>query len=131
MAVKRRNREPSVARILIVDDEEAILTLLGTMLERAGHEVLSATSSDHALEILAKEKIEVAIIDLVMPGTGGLTLIMEHLAARPELGVVAMSGRLPIGRDSMRGLGSTLKIRSYLPKPFTADDLTKAISEAL
>jgi len=120
-----------VARILIVDDEEAILAILTPMLERGGHEVVSAESSDRALEILESDRVDIAIIDLVMPGKGGLTLIMEHLAARKDIGLVAMSGKLPVGSDSMLGLGNALRIGAFLPKPFTMDDLQKAISDAM
>ncbi len=128
MALKRGG---SVARILVVDDEPAILELLKRLLERNGHEVLVAQNADAAVAILRTSNPEIAIVDLVMPGKGGLTLIMENLASKPDLMVVAMSGRIPLGTDSVLGLGNAIGVSCYLPKPFTPEELEQAISTAL
>jgi DNA-binding NtrC family response regulator len=120
-----------VARILVVDDEELIRDMLSSLLARSGHEVFSAGNADEALAFLEESVPEVAFVDLVMPGKGGLTLIMENLSNWPELNVVAMSGRIPVGTDSMRGLGTTLGISCFLPKPFTSEELDHAVALAL
>ncbi len=120
-----------MARILVVDDEPTILELLTRLLVRSGHEVLAAQNADAAVAILKTESPEIAIVDLVMPGKGGLALIMENLAKKPGLTIVAMSGRIPLGTDSVLGLGNAIGINCYLPKPFTQEELEKAISSAL
>lgn len=123
--------ERPVARVLIVDDEESIIEIVASLLERDGHEVQSASSSAQALEAIGERPPDVAIVDLVMPGTGGLTLIMEKLAGIRGLAIVAMSGKLPLGQDSMTGLGPALHISAFLPKPFTAEELARAVKTAL
>ena len=120
-----------MARILIVDDEAMILDLLGRLLSGSGHEVFAAHDADEAISLLARQTLDIAVVDLVMPGKGGLTLIMENLALYPDLSVIAMSGRIPVGTDSMVGLGSALKIGCFLPKPFTLEELESAIETAL
>ena len=116
---------------MVVDDEVAVLETLERQLRRSGHVVHVAHNAAEAIETLGSHEVDVALVDLVMPGKGGLTLIMENLSSKPDLMVVAMSGRLPVGTDSMKSLGGTLGISCYLGKPFTQEELDRAIATAL
>ena len=120
-----------MARILVIDDEEQVISTMRSLLERSGHVVFAADGAETALALISKESIELAIVDLVMPGKGGLTLIMENLASSGSLAVVAMSGRLPVGGDAMARLGRSFGIHCYLAKPFTKEELDLAVSSAL
>lgn len=120
-----------MSKILVVDDELSIRELLQRILERDGHEVLLAASASEALTLIDSFKPSLAIIDLVMPEKGGLTLIMESLRAIPGLALIAMSGRIPLGGDSMANLSLQFGISCVLPKPFTAAELKGVVERAL
>ena len=66
-----------------------------------------------------------------MPGKGGMTLIMDELRHVPDLGIVAMSGRIPLGGDSFASFSAQFGVSSFLLKPFSAADLQKAVNQAL
>ena len=64
-----------MARILIVDDDKLDRIVLGTILERAGHETYFAADGDEALREYRAQAIEIVVTDLQMPGVHGLELI--------------------------------------------------------
>lgn len=84
------------ARVLVVDDGIENLNLLTSILERAGFEVIGAPSADVALQLIARQPIDLAILDIIMPGIDGLRLQQLLAAQRPEqppLPVIFISGR--------------------------------------
>jgi CheY-like chemotaxis protein len=81
-----------VARILIVDDEEAERVVLRTILERAGHAVIEAGDGDEALEAYGGKGIEVVVTDLQMRNIHGLELITILRDFAPRPGLIAISG---------------------------------------
>jgi len=127
-----QGRKPKImATVLVVDDEESIVHLVSELLKREGYRVVGATGAEEAVASLAAEKPDVAIVDLVMPGKGGMTLIMDELRKVPGLGIVAMSGRIPMGGDSFAAFSSQFGVSSFLLKPFTPEDLAEAVKKAL
>ena len=66
-----------MATILVVDDEEAIRNILSRILASAEHRLFEAADAEAALEALEREKPDLAFVDLIMPGKGGLSLIRE------------------------------------------------------
>ena len=76
--------------VLVVDDDESFRTLVAERLARTGHRVQAAAGGEEALGML--EGVEVALIDLVMPGMDGLALLKRIKAARPELAVILLTG---------------------------------------
>ncbi|MFM8981194.1 MAG: sigma-54-dependent transcriptional regulator, partial [Planctomycetia bacterium] len=108
-------------RILVVDDDEAIRDTLDVVLRSVHHEVLLARSADEALRLLqANAGIDVALLDVKMPGRDGIEALPDLLRARPELAVVMMSahGTLETVAEAMRA-GAL----DFLPKPFARDEL--------
>lgn len=120
-----------MAKILVVDDEPSIRTLISEILSRRGHVVVQASDAEEAVHLAYSEKPEVALVDLVMPGTGGMTLIMDELRIMPGLSVVAMSGRIPMGSESFSGFSSQFGISCFLGKPFTVEELMDKVESAL
>ena len=117
--------------ILVVDDEPSIVRLISQLLTREGHRVVGAASAEEAVASLEAARPDVAIVDLVMPGKGGMTLIMDELRHVPGLGIVAMSGRIPLGGDSFASFSAQFGVSSFLLKPFSSADLEKAVNQAL
>jgi CheY-like chemotaxis protein len=87
------------AVILCVDDEQNPLTLRKLVLQRAGYEVLTATSAKEALELVASRKLDLVLSDHLMPGMHGTELAEQIKAEHPELPVILISGvnELPAG----------------------------------
>jgi signal transduction histidine kinase/CheY-like chemotaxis protein/HAMP domain-containing protein len=82
------------ALVLLVDDDDEYRDVLGAQLRRAGYDVVEATDGTAALDVVRATRPEVIIVDLMMPGMDGWTLL-EHLAADPDaarIPVVVVSG---------------------------------------
>jgi PAS domain S-box-containing protein len=118
------------ACILLVDDEEAIVSLGHQMLERMGHEVVGRTSSFEALEAFRAQpdRFDLVVTDLTMPKMTGIDLAQKILEIRPDIPIVLCTGfSEPVDPKRARGMG----IRATLRKPFLIRQLTEAIREAL
>jgi CheY-like chemotaxis protein len=85
--------------ILCVDDEQNPLKLRKLVLQRAGYEVLTASSAKEALEVVASRKIDLVLSDHLMPGMHGTELAEQIKAKHPKLPVILLSGvnELPAG----------------------------------
>ena len=92
MADPKPGKSPSKTTILCVDDEENPLTLRKLVLQRAGYEVLTASSANQALEILSSHKVDLVLSDLLMPGKTGTELAREIKTNTPSLPVILISG---------------------------------------
>jgi len=79
-------------KLLIVDDEEAIRYLLEQGFSRAGYEVASAPSAEHALELLEKEKFHVFFLDLKLPEMDGIELCSQIKNNIPMSIIFAVTG---------------------------------------
>jgi two-component system cell cycle sensor histidine kinase/response regulator CckA len=103
--------------ILVVDDEDLMLTMAETILTDFGYRVLTANSGQKAMAILSREdtKVDLIITDLVMPVMSGRELVERARQLRPEVKILCMSGYLmPADRET----GT-----AYLQKPFTSREL--------
>jgi len=84
--------EASPIRILIVDDEFSVLLSLGTYFENRGFDVLAVEDAEKALEKLQKETVDVAIVDMRLPGMDGETLILKAHEIQPSLKFLIYTG---------------------------------------
>jgi CheY-like chemotaxis protein len=87
------------AVILCVDDEENPLVLRKFVLQKAGYEVLTASSGKEALELTASRSVDLVLSDHLMPGMNGTELAQQIKAEHPNLPVILISGvnELPAG----------------------------------
>jgi DNA-binding NtrC family response regulator len=117
-----------MSRILVVDDEDAVRTLMLEILERAGHEVVGAATAAEALARLEDNRIELVVSDLVMPGLSGVELLELLHERHPELPVVIVTGAgTPTNLGAARLYGATIVVE----KPFTHAELCEAAAVAL
>jgi len=115
-----------MSRILVVDDEPAILRLLGVVLARDGHEAVSAATAAEAMAILGAGGIEAVILDLGLPDRDGLELIGPMRAA--GVPVVVVSARSDVAEKvAALDLGAS----DYVTKPFDGDELLARLRVAL
>jgi len=120
-----------MALILLVDDDELILETTSKILMHAGHEVLPAPDAEKAHALLAGQSPDLALVDVMLPGKGGLSFIMESFGADSACKVVVMSGKVGVGLESFRGLEGHFGVRALLQKPFGAAELLDAVNAAL
>ncbi|MBN1887381.1 MAG: response regulator transcription factor [Thermoflexales bacterium] len=116
------------ARILIVDDEEAIRFFLSEELSQAGYTVLTAGGGEEALVLLQREPIDLVLLDLKMGGISGLQ-VMEEIEKRPMPPVVIMltaHASLDSAVGAMRRGGF-----DYLKKPCRPEDLLTSVEKGL
>lgn len=116
-----------MARVLIVDDEEADRIVLRTILERSSHQVFEAKDGDEALEAYGGKGIEVVITDLQMQNVHGLELITILREFEPRPAIIAISGTGEVQLEMAHALGAT----KTLSKPVMPDQLLSAVDEAV
>ncbi|MEM7163851.1 MAG: response regulator [Planctomycetota bacterium] len=114
---------------LAVDDEKMVLSVLARMLEHSGYDVVTATSGEEAVRAIRKNpQIDVAILDLTMPGLTGHETFDEIRIQRPDLAVVFCSGQSP---DDCGTLVHEHSRTAFLAKPFGPDQLNAALQRAV
>jgi PAS domain S-box-containing protein len=116
--------------ILLVEDEPAVRAFASRVLAAQGYTVLEAPEAEAALALAATHPgpIELLVTDVVMPGLSGRELAERLVVDRPALRVLYMSG---YAENHLGRSGTLAADIAYLPKPFTADALARAVREAL
>jgi PAS domain S-box-containing protein len=117
--------------ILVVEDDEAVRSLVREVLDHNGYHVLEAEHGEAALEVWEQhsDKIDLLLTDMVMPGSvNGLELSQRLLAQQPDLKVIYTSGYSSELFDSNVQLEDG---RNYLPKPYLSAKLTNILRKAL
>jgi len=116
------------ARILVVDDEKLIRWSVSERLQRDGYEVLSAESGEKALELVSASPPDVMLLDVRLPGIGGVETLQRALGLHPELAVLMMSAHstVDVAVEAMKH-GAL----DFLVKPFPLQTLDAAVERAL
>lgn len=115
--------------ILVVDDEAALLEMTCATLQSYGYRAVPAADGEQAVALLEQPdaSIQLAIVDMMMPGMNGPATVAALHRVRPELPTIASSGlrRPAVGTDQLAGSVG------YLPKPFSDEQLLGAVQQAL
>jgi response regulator RpfG family c-di-GMP phosphodiesterase len=114
--------------LLVVDDEERILSALRRSLRREGWRVLTASTAAEALRLLDEEPIAAVLSDHKMPRMSGLDVLEAAAARRPAAARFLISGwpdEIPPERLRMLG------VRALIPKPWDDAELKRVLREAL
>ncbi|UCC65015.1 MAG: response regulator [Anaerolineae bacterium] len=115
-------------RILIVDSIEAFATMLKEGLESSGpFEAIVVTSAADALNVLGRDQIDLAIVDMGLEDMDGPTLVQSLRQSRPNLRIMV----IPLFGQELAEDELSLEVQGILPKPFFIGDLPKLIREAL
>ena len=115
-------------RILLVDDEPALLRIFHTALKIYGYEVVGCTSASEALERLGQQKFDLVISDVNMPKCGGLELLQMIRKLHPEIPVIVMTGRPSAEVERKATERGAFR---FLVKPIMPANLRSAIESAL
>jgi DNA-binding NtrC family response regulator len=126
-----RRTGPTVSRILVIDDEENIRTMVQQMLRRAGYEAVIAGDGSEGIKLQRERPFDLVITDLIMPGQEGLETIMEIRRNFPKTRIIAISGGGHAGVLDFLPIASQLGALRTLPKPFTHQQLLALVKEVL
>jgi two-component system alkaline phosphatase synthesis response regulator PhoP len=117
-------------RILVVDDDRKIVRLVSSYLEQAGMAVLTAYDGDAAMHIIRRERPDLIVLDLMLPGHDGWEITRwlradEHLATIP---IIMLTARV---EDAEKISGLNLGADDYLTKPFNPEEVVARVRAVL
>lgn len=118
------------AKILIVDDEPNIVVPLEFLIEQHGYEVLVAQSGEESIEIIAKDKPALVLLDIMLPGIDGYEVceIIKLNSEWRDIKVIFLTAK---GRSIDIGKGMILGADAYITKPFSNEEIIRHIKELL
>ncbi len=123
--------DPAVKRVLIIEDNTGMLTMVSRVLRSSGYDVFEAMRAEQALELVFREDFHAVLTDIFMPGIGGIEAIQRIRQIKPTLPIVAMSA----GYEGMSGESATqaavkLGAVAIVEKPIKPQQLLNAILKA-
>lgn len=121
--------ETGKVRLLVVDDDEAIRTFLGHLLESEGYEVELAENGSVALEKIAAQPFDLVITDIAMPEKDGIETIISVRDSNPSTKIIAISGVEK--NERLLEIAQMYKADASLKKPFDNDVLLETIKKVL
>jgi DNA-binding response OmpR family regulator len=110
---------PAVSTVLVVDDEPIVRDVVVRYLERDGYRTLEAATGDEARRLLELQAPSLVVLDVMLPGIGGLELC-RWIRARSEVPIVMLTA---LGEEADRIVGLELGADDYLTKPFSPREL--------
>ena len=116
-----------MAKILLVEDDDLVRDMLAQVLQRAGHEVESASNGDEATEILKKIEPNIMVTDIIMPKKSGITLISEVKNKHPNMEIIAISGGGRLDPTGYLDLSESIGAAVSFEKPVDKAALLMAI----
>ena len=114
-------------RVLLVDDEEEFVSALSERLMLRGIEVDSALNGEEALALMVEKVFEVVILDVMMPGLGGLEVLKQIKSTHPNTQVILLTGHGST-REGIEGM--RLGAFDYLIKPVDIEEMLEKMKEA-
>jgi DNA-binding NtrC family response regulator len=120
-----------MARVLVIDDQESIRSVVRRALEQDGHEVFDANEGELGMEILESQSFDVVITDIFMPGQDGIVTLRQIRKRFPAVKVIVISGGDATGMMDLRQDAELLGAVKSLPKPFNAREIMDAVNTAV
>lgn len=117
-----------MARILLAEDDNAVSTFVMRALKLRGHDVVAVGDGLAALDALNAGAFDLLLTDIVMPGMDGIALALKVSRDQPRMKILMMSG---YAHERQRAHNLESLIHKVLPKPFSLDEVCKAVEEAL
>lgn len=119
-----------MARILIIDDDALLRSVLARALTYAGHTVIQAADGRQGVDLVRATEVDVAVTDLIMPVQEGVETIITLRRDKPTLPIIAMSGGTSNTKLYLE-IAEKIGARHILAKPFLPKELLDLIDELL
>ncbi len=126
--VSRRESPPGRCRVLVVDDEPDMVENVVRILRRSSHDCITAGSGQEALALLDRERPDLILTDLRMPGMDGLVLLRTVKRLSPPTPVVIFTA---YASETAAREAADAGASGFLVKPFTGAELLQAVQQAL
>lgn len=120
-----------MARILLIDDDDAVSDITAQVLRQAGHTVNTAPDGKAGLTLHHAEQHDLIITDMVMPDMDGVELIMALRHTEPRPRIIAISGGSQFSETLLLPMAQRLGVQRTLNKPIQVDALLQAVAEVL
>jgi len=117
-------------KVLIVDDEPNIVLSVEFLMQREGHEVVTAGDGQEAMDVLAAARPDLMILDVMMPRKNGFEVCAE-VRTDPEMSGMPILMLTAKGREAEMKKGLSLGADAYITKPFSTHDLVTKVNELL
>jgi DNA-binding response OmpR family regulator len=119
--------EEASARILVVDDENAVQTLLGYPLRKDGYEVVAAGDGREALDRFAEQRFDLVILDIMLPKLDGIE-VCRRLRSRSQVPIIMLTAK---DDEIDKVLGLEMGADDYITKPFSVREFRSRVKAAL
>lgn len=117
-----------MARLILIEDDDLLRSLVGRRLSAAGHEVIALADGRDLFELVEKVHVHAVLVDLGLPFIDGMSLIEGLRARGHELPVIALSGREEEHlKEAVRGSGAN----TFFAKPFDPSELVHEVQRLL
>jgi DNA-binding response OmpR family regulator len=115
------------ARILLVDDEQAVQTLLTYPLRKEGYEVIGALDGQEALERFAEQRFDLVVLDIMLPKLDGIE-VCRRLRTRSQVPIIMLTAK---GDELDKVTGLEIGADDYITKPFSVREFRSRVKAAL
>jgi two-component system, OmpR family, response regulator ResD len=115
-------------RVLVVDDDDTVADVVVSYLERAGHETQRLADGDAALAAVAHSPPDLVVLDLMLPGVGGLEICRQIRLTDPHLPLIMLTA---LGEAEDRIAGLQFGADDYVTKPFSPRELVLRVDSVL
>jgi two-component system cell cycle response regulator CpdR len=115
-------------RVLVAEDNPAVREFIVRSLLSAGYKITAVADGQQALDMLAQEKFEVLVTDIVMPNLDGIALALKAVRLFPDLRVVMISG---YAQERMRAHNLDALVHRIIAKPFSLEEICDAVKGSL
>ena len=116
-----------LARILLVDDEQSVQTLLSYPLRKDGYEVVSAPDGQEALQRFAEQRFDLVVLDLMLPKLDGIE-VCRRLRSRSQVPIMMLTAK---GDEIDKVVGLEMGADDYITKPFSMREFRSRVKAAL
>lgn len=113
------------SKVLIVEDDPALLLSLATSFKSLGCEVLGAKNGEEALEIVSRQKVTAVLCDIQMPKMTGVQLLKALRERDIEVPVIMMTGFSELQEDEIGNLGGVVTLK----KPFSREQIKELVDD--
>jgi DNA-binding response OmpR family regulator len=117
--------------LLIIEDDPSLRDSLHRTLRGKNYIILAAEEGGEGMKLMQKHAVDIVLIDMFMPGKEGVETIRELRRSYPHVKVIAMSGGGTKGEVDVLQVAKVMGCRHTLVKPFSGEDLIKAIEAQL
>src|SRR5882672_1678468 len=118
----------SSPRVLVAEDNPVVREFIVRSLLSAGYKITAVADGQQALDMLAQEKFDVLVTDIVMPNLDGIALALKAVRLYPDLRIVMISG---YAQERMRAHNLDALVHRIIAKPFSLEEICDAVKGSL